>query len=73
VLQRSQPEVDRLANLLKDIPFFKERKELAHQDIKEIAANLKFEKRKMDKDVITYGDKGNKFYIIIKGVVSVEI
>jgi hypothetical protein len=62
-----------LADLLKDIPFFKQRGELTYQDIKEIAANLKFEKRKMDKDVITYGDTGDKFFIIIKGIVSVEI
>ena len=69
--ERTPQEVDRLAELLKEIPFFKERKELTGHDIREIAANLKFEKKKMDKNVITFGETGTKFYMIIKGVVSV--
>lgn len=46
---------------------------MTHEEFKEIAQVLKFEKINGSQNVITHGDNGNKFYIILKGVVSVQI
>jgi hypothetical protein len=46
---------------------------LSKTDIKELAASLKFEKMAKGKNVVTYGEIGTKFYVIIKGVVGILI
>ena len=38
-----------------------------------IAVNLKLESCKKGKSIIRYGDRGDKFYIILQGRVSVQV
>jgi hypothetical protein len=39
--------------------------------MKDLASQLKFEQMQGMKDCMTHGERGNKFYIILRGVVSV--
>ena len=59
--------------LIKDISFFKERAQLKISDIRELAACFKFEEVNEGQDVIKYGDVGENFYLILQGIVSVQI
>jgi hypothetical protein len=70
---RTTMEVYLLGNLVKDIPFFKNKKELTRADIFEIANAFKFQKDVPLTEVITYGTTGKHFYIILQGCVSVLI
>lgn len=72
-------DVDTVIHYLKKLPLFNEKMD----DLKEksglsgilnsLAQNLGY--RKLDKDdtIIEYGTKGNEFYIIIQGTVSVYV
>tara|TARA_B110000285_G_C15055044_1_gene579102 strand:+ start:123 stop:725 length:603 start_codon:yes stop_codon:yes gene_type:complete len=73
--ERKKDELTRLAKYIKSIPFFKYRDTgvITDQDSYEIASSLKFEKFKAGEKVVNFGDEGDKFYIILKGVVSVQI
>lgn len=73
--ERKKEELVRLAKYIRDIPFFKYRDTgvITEQDSFEIASALKFEKFKAGDKVVNFGDEGDKFYIILKGVVSVQI
>jgi signal-transduction protein with cAMP-binding, CBS, and nucleotidyltransferase domain len=64
-----------VSKYIKSIPFFKYRDTgvITDQDSYEIASSLKFEKFKAGEKVVNFGDDGDKFYIILKGVVSVQI
>ena len=53
--------------------FFIDRPELVETDLKDIALNLTFKHTLGMREVIKYGDKGDKFYIILKGVTSVKV
>jgi CRP-like cAMP-binding protein len=53
--------------------FFSQRKNLSLDDMMELTKIFAVEKVDALQDVITYGDKGDKFYIILRGSVSVLI
>lgn len=71
--QRIESDIDKLVVLIKDHKFFKERGELLSKDIRDLAAAFQFCEIEQYEDVVTYGDVGNHFYMIIKGTVSVQI
>ena len=71
--QRSREDIEKLTSLIKDIQFFKDRKQLTHDEMRELASCLHLESISAMDKVINYGEKGDKFYIIIRGVVSVQI
>ena len=55
---------------MKKQPFFKS-KQLSEAEYHDIANDLKLIKVKAMKNIITLGDDGDKFYILIKGAASV--
>ena len=59
-----------LTPLMSEIAFFKERK-LKLQDLNEVCGGLQYQTNPSDSFIIHYGDRGDKFYIILKGTVSV--
>lgn len=69
---RSSESIDQLAQLLKDHQFFKNHKELSYDDLQDVASYLKFEQCNGLENVITYGEIGTKFFIILEGVVRIE-
>jgi len=46
---------------------------LGHDELRELTNYLKFEQFDEFTKVMTYGEHGSEFYIIIKGVVSVNV
>ena len=48
-------------------------KNLSPSDYRDIAIELKFQKCRAMNNIITYGEKGDKFYILFKGTASVLI
>lgn len=68
--KRSEKELQRLIDLFKKEPFFKEKK-LQDEDLREIAMKLKFQKCHGMTNVFNYGEAGDKFYIILRGVLSI--
>jgi hypothetical protein len=70
--ERTQDEVDLLVVLIKNLEFFKTR-EIKDKYYPEIVACFKIEKHKSESIVFNKGDQGNRFYVIIKGTVSVLI
>ena len=71
--QRTRSDINKLSLLIKDIQFFKERKGLSIDEIRELASFLQLKSIKALNKAINYGEHGDKFYIIIRGVVSVQI
>ena len=57
---------------MKEIKFFKDRSSLKPQDFKDIVSEFQFEKISPFKKLFNFGEKGEKFYVIIKGLLSVE-
>ena len=55
---------------MSNIAFFNDRKMKQHE-FNEVSSGLLYEAHPSDSYVIHYGDIGNKFYIILKGTVSV--
>jgi signal-transduction protein with cAMP-binding, CBS, and nucleotidyltransferase domain len=71
---RSDLEQEKISRELIDCQFFSQRrKEFKKEDLVALINMMKFESFNPIEDVITHGDIGNKFYIIIKGVVSVHV
>jgi hypothetical protein len=70
---RTAGDIDSLAALIKENKFFKEREELTTQDIKDLAASFQFHEEVQFDDVVTYGEVGDLFYLIIMGSVSVQV
>jgi signal-transduction protein with cAMP-binding, CBS, and nucleotidyltransferase domain len=68
--QRSSFEIDLLTELISDIGFFKE-KHLDNENLRHIAKTLYYEQYDTGTIVFDYGSIGEKFYIILKGKVSV--
>ena len=62
-----------MVGLIKNISFFKERKSLDVTEIREIAACFRFEEINEGSDVMEYGDKAENFYLLLSGIVSVQI
>ena len=70
--ERSEKELISLTSLLKDNEFFESRN-LKGQDLLEICKELKYECFERDDFIFKAGEYGDKFYIILKGTVSVSI
>lgn len=71
--QRSTYELKNLlVPLMADISFFKERK-LKTPDLNEVCGGLEYASYPNNSFVLRYGEVGDKFYIILKGKVSVWI
>jgi hypothetical protein len=73
MLKRTEEDLDELVGFIKDISFFKERANLKINDIRELAACFKFVEVSECLDVIKYGEIGENFYLILQGLVSVQI
>lgn len=58
--------------ILRNIAFFKDN-EIKQSDLNEIVTRLKYEHMRTGDIVFSYGDFGEKFYIIIEGSVGVMI
>ena len=69
---RSEDEIDQVVKLIKHNKFF-QGKNLKEKDMIELVSAFKFEIVKENKDVFLYGDTGEKFYIILKGLCGVRI
>ena len=59
--------------MIQEIEFFKSKTDIRLSDFSTICLNLEYEYYKKNQIVFDYGSYGNKFYIIIKGKVSVLI
>lgn len=70
--ERNEKELHTLLSLLKDVHFFKERNILG-SDLIEVGKELKYEVFDKDEYVFKAGEYGDKFFIILKGIVSVTI
>ena len=46
---------------------------MSYNDIKELSNYLRLTQRSKSENIITYGDPGSEFYIILKGLVGVQI
>ena len=46
---------------------------LTPSEVKELASNLRFQKFKAMEEIITFGEVGHEYFLLIKGVVSVLI
>ena len=65
--------MNQLGTLIKEISFFKERNIVETFELREISKALLVEKFKPGEQVCEYGEIGNKFYIILRGSVRVDI
>jgi len=61
-----------VSQLIKQIEFFK-KKNIKDKDILELCQVFCFDKIDAGDNVFKWGDAGDKFYIIIKGLCSVQI
>ena len=57
---------------LKNVQFFKERK-IKNRDLEELVSAFRFEKFEAGEQIMEYGEPGEKFYVMIKGIVSVSV
>ena len=62
-----------LANSLKNFEFTKTKNLKSIEQLAHIAMAMKLEIYEKDSKIINYGDPGEKFYMILKGFVSVYI
>ena len=70
--RRTSDEIDEMINMISKINFFKT-KQIKDQDMKELVQAFQFEWIPEFHNVVEYGEKGEKLYIILKGLVSVRI
>lgn len=71
---REPEDVDYLTESLKKSRFFKQRQnQIRHEDIKDLSNYLQFREMPKSKKVLTYGEYGSTYYIIIKGVCQVQV
>jgi hypothetical protein len=69
---RSENEIDEVVKLIKHNKFF-QGKNMKEKDMVELVSAFKFDVVGPGDDVFLYGDCGEKFYIILKGLVGVRI
>lgn len=69
---RSWNDVEKISQYLKNVQFFKDRK-IRDKDLDELVSACHFESFTPGEKIMEYGEPGSKFYIQIKGVVSVSI
>lgn len=65
-------QIKLVAKLLRNVAFFKERQIFAENELTEVASSLLLEEGKAGEMVFEEGDAGEKFYIILKGAVTVS-
>ena len=76
---RTNIECKTLASQIREIEFFKERTKegqklsLRNRDIEQISSGLEYLELPKNATVMRYGEEGDKFYLILKGKVSVWI
>jgi hypothetical protein len=67
---RTSTQLNELAKFLSDLPFFKERN-LKLKDIQAIGSKLVVEEVNPHYCACVFGDKGDRFFIIVKGQCSI--
>jgi hypothetical protein len=71
VAHRTNQELTKLTEIMLKVEYFKKKTNLKYDDLRDLIGQMKFHTCKSMRDVISYGDKGNLFYVIIKGAVTV--
>jgi len=69
---RTPDEINEMVEMIQQIKFFKDRN-IKDKDVSELCTAFKFEHFDSHSNVFKWGDQGEKFYIIIKGQVSVQV
>ena len=62
-----------ISKLLKNVKFFVDREIQKDEDLYDIALTMSIQNYEEEEKVFDYGDQGDKFYIILKGQVGVDI
>lgn len=63
-----------LSIALESVEFFRKLSEMKGKDSLKLCANhLRLDQHEAQKDVISHGEKGDKFYIILTGVLEVHV
>ena len=75
---RSKEDLNMLLPFIQDIEFFKEQVENQDQELLAkthlyICQNMRYKMHKQGETVFKHGNRGNLFYIILKGKVSVNV
>ena len=70
--KRAQHEISHVVNLIKDLKFFKERN-ISDDVLHEITNVIKFEKFEPGQVIMNFGERGDKFYVIVQGLALVRI
>ena len=70
--ERTVHELSKISQLVRSNPFFKD-KRLTNEEFLDLAIVLTFMQVKGAENVLEYGEKGDEFFIIIQGVVSVKV
>ena len=71
--KRKDRDHDILAKTLLNCPPFHDRKELSGYDLRDLTNALKYEQVARGERAFTYGDQAEYFYIVVKGLVSVNL
>ena len=71
--QRSDVALDKLSVLIKQVKFFKQMTDLTKSDFRDLASSFKFQFCRGMTNVCQIGDFGDKFYIVLRGVLSIRI
>lgn len=69
---RTERDLEQLVPLIKSIQFFRER-DIQEADFTEIVHSLHYEYLPPDSYVFDFGSMGDKFYIILQGLVRVMV
>lgn len=64
--------MNHVVSLIKGLKFFKERN-IYDLDLQEVTNVLKFEKFSPGEIIMNFGEKGDKFYVIVQGLALVRI
>ena len=70
--QRTEKDFHILMPIVKELKFFLQ-KQIVGQDLHEVCHLVKHEYMRAGDHVFKYGDFGDKFYVILKGQVSIRI
>lgn len=70
---RTEFDISILEPMLRETEFIKNRKELTKADLIELAKSFKLLEIDAFENVFQYGDDAEYFYVIIQGVVSVQV
>ena len=68
-----EEDIDFVIGTLKNIQFFQSRKYITYTDYRDLSHSLEFIDVPKNQYIINFGEQGDKFYIILKGEVSVLV